>query len=253
MNSAIDFTNKTFVVAGAGGIGAATAKTLNAYGARILLLDFNENNLNRTLLELKGEGNKTYICDFSAIHTIEPCVNSIIEENGPVDGLVFCVGVGVVRPLKLSKYEFMLKVMNINFFSFIEMIRCFSTRNAYNLQGMNVVGVSAIGAFLGNSTKTAYCASKAAMNSAVRCIAKELAPKNIRINTVAPGVTDTPMARMSESYGGDSEEYKQILRRQYLGICQPEDIANTVVYLMSDLSKMVTGSCISVDGGKLSS
>jgi len=82
MNSAIDFTNKTFVVAGAGGIGAATAKTLNAYGARILLLDLNENNLNRTLLELKGEGNKTYICDFSAIHTIEPCVNSIIEENG---------------------------------------------------------------------------------------------------------------------------------------------------------------------------
>lgn len=116
MNSAIDFTNKTFVVAGAGGIGAATAKTLNAYGARILLLDLNENNLNRTLLELKGEGNKTYICDFSAIHTIEPCVNSIIEENGPVDGLVFCVGVGVVRPLKLSKYEFMLKVMNVNFF-----------------------------------------------------------------------------------------------------------------------------------------
>lgn len=58
MNSAIDFTNKTFVVAGAGGIGAATAKTLNAYGARILLLDLNENNLNRTLLELKGEGIK---------------------------------------------------------------------------------------------------------------------------------------------------------------------------------------------------
>ena len=58
MNSAIDFTNKTFVVAGAVGIGAATAKTLNAYGARILLLDLNENNLNRTLLELKGEGKK---------------------------------------------------------------------------------------------------------------------------------------------------------------------------------------------------
>lgn len=107
--------------------------------------------------------------------------------------------------------------------------------------------------FLEIQRKLHIGASKAAMNSAVRCIAKELAPRNIRINTVAPGVTDTPLWQECLKVNGGSEEYKQILRRQYLGICQPEDIANTVVYLMSDLSKMVTGSCISVDGGKLSS
>ena len=91
------------------------------------------------------------------------------------------------------------------------------------------------------------------MNSAVRCLAKELAPKGFRINTIAPGVTDTPMARAAEDYGSDSDEPKAILQRQYLGICQPEDIAGSVVYLMSDLAKKVTGSCIAVDGGKLSS
>ena len=133
------------------------------------------------------------------------------------------------------------------------MTRCLSARNSYNPLGMTIVGVSAIGAYLGNSTKTAYCASKSAMNSAVRCMAKELSSKKIRINTVAPGVTDTPMAKISEDYGADSDAYKQILERQYLGICQPEDIANSIAFLMSDMSRMITGNCICVDGGKLSS
>ena len=249
----IDFTHKTFIVAGAGGIGAATAKLLNKLGARILLLDINEQNINQTMSELEGEGNKKYLCDFSSIDTIEPLIKMIIKENGPIDGFAFCIGVGLVRPLKLSKYDFMQKVMNINFFSFIEMTRCLSARNSYNPLGMTIVGVSAIGAYLGNSTKTAYCASKSAMNSAVRCMAKELSSKKIRINTVAPGVTDTPMAKISEDYGADSDAYKLILERQYLGICQPEDIANSIAFLMSDMSRMITGNCICVDGGKLSS
>ena len=91
------------------------------------------------------------------------------------------------------------------------------------------------------------------MNAASRCMAKELAPKGIRVNTVAPGVTDTPMARATEEYGKDSDEHKAILERQYLGICQPEDIANAILFLMGNLSRMITGSCITVDGGKSSS
>ena len=249
----IDFTGKRFIVSGAGGIGAETAKLLNSFGASIILLDISEENLNNTLASLEGADNKTYICDFSNVEGIEIVIKQITDENGPVDGFVHCVGIGSVRPLKMSKYDFMLKVMNINFFSFIEIVRCLSNKGRYNPEGMNVVGISALGAYLGNSTKTAYCASKGAMNAAVRCMAKELAPKGIRVNTVAPGVTDTPMARAAEDYGSDSEEHKMILSRQYLGICQPVDIANAITFLMSDLSKMITGTCLPVDGGKLSS
>ena len=248
-----DFTGKRFIVSGSGGIGAETAKLLNSFGAGIILLDISEANLNNTISYLEGEENKSYICDFSNVDSIEPIIKSIVAENGPVDGFVHCVGVGSVRPLKMTRYDFMLKVMNINFFSFVEMVRCLSNKGMFNPEGMNIVGISALGAFLGNSTKTAYCASKGAMNSAVRCMAKELAPKKIRVNTVAPGVTDTPMARAAENYGADSEEYKMILARQYMGVCQPLDIANAIAFLMSDLSKMITGSCLPVDGGKLSS
>ncbi len=249
----LNFTNKTIIVAGAGGIGAETAKLLNSLGARIILLDINTDNLTQTLSSLQGNNNKQYVCDFSDVESIESIVKTIVAENGSIDGVAYCVGTGAVRPLKMSKYDFMLKVMNINYFSFVELVRCLSGKNCYNSQGMNIVGISAVGAFIGNSTKTAYCSSKGAMNAAVRCMAKELAPKNIRINTVAPGVTDTPMSRAADEYGSDSEEYKQISLRQYLGVCQPIDIANSIAFLLSDMSRMITGSCISVDGGKLTS
>lgn len=249
----LNFKGKKFIVSGAGGIGAETAKLINELGATIILMDISEENLNNTLTTLDGEENKKYICDFSDIESIEPIIKQIVVENGPVDGFIHCVGIGAVRPLKMTKYDFMLKVMNINFFSFVEIIRCLSIKGRFNSAGMNIVGISALGAFLGNSTKTAYCASKGAMNAAVRCMAKELASKGIRVNTVAPGVTDTPMARAAEDYGSDSEEHKMILARQYMGICQPVDIANTIAFLLSDMSRMITGSCIAVDGGKLTS
>ena len=249
----IDFTGKTFIVSGAGGIGARTAKILSDLGAKIILLDVNEYNLNSTLKILSSTKHKAYLCDFADIPSIEKRIKMIVEENGAIDGYIHCVGTGAVRPLKMSKYDFMVKVMNINFFSFVEMIRCLSAKGRYNCNGMNIVGISALGAFIGNSTKTAYCASKAAMNAAVRCMAKELAGKGIRINTVAPGVTNTPMAKNADDYGADSDEYKLILARQYMGICEPDDIANAILFLMSNMSRMITGTCIVVDGGKLSS
>lgn len=246
-----DFTGKTFIVAGAGGIGAEIAKFFSKAGSKIILLDICEKGLESLLPDLNS--GVAYRCDFSDIPSIEPLVKEIVAGNGPIDGLVFAAGIGEVRPVKLCKYDFMKKVMDINFFSFIELVRCLTIKNRYNPHGMNIVGISALGAFIGNSAKTAYCASKGAMNAAVRCLAKELAPKKIRVNTIAPGVTDTPMAKAAEDYGKGSDEHMQILLRQYLGICQPSDIANAVAFLMSDLSRMITGSCITVDGGKLSS
>ena len=249
----IDFTGKTFIVSGIGGIGAETTKLLDSWGAKIILMDIDEKNIIRTKELLSGDKHLGYVCDFSNVGGIETVVRKIITEHGPVDGFVHCVGVGAVRPLKMSKYDFMLWVMNINYFSFVEVVRCLSIKGNFNPEGMNVVGISALGAFLGNSTKTAYCASKGAMNAAGRCLAKELAPKNIRVNTVAPGVTNTLMATNFEQMGIESEEIKAIKSRQYLGICEPVDIANAIAFLLSDLSRMITGSCISVDGGKLTS
>jgi NAD(P)-dependent dehydrogenase (short-subunit alcohol dehydrogenase family) len=91
------------------------------------------------------------------------------------------------------------------------------------------------------------------MNSAVRCLAKELAPKGIRLNTVAPGATDTPMAKEAADYRDGTDEQKINAMRQYLGTCQPQDIADAIAFLLSDMSRMITGTCLPVDGGKLTS
>jgi len=252
MKRIMDFTGKTILLAGAGGIGSATAIELASLGAKMILIDVAEDKMMEVFNLLPGVGHKYYLCDFSEINTIEPIISQIIKENGPVDGYVHCTGIGAVRPLKMSKYDFMLHVMNINFFSFIEVLRCLTKKGFYN-NGMNIVGISAVGAYIGNATKTAYCASKSAMNSAVRCLAKELAPKGIRLNTVAPGATDTPMAKEAANYQDGTDEQRFNELRQYLGTCQPKNIADSVVFLLSDMSSMITGTCLPVDGGKLTS
>jgi len=253
MINPLDFSGKQFLITGGStGIGKETAILLSNYGAKIILLSLIENELKEAIASLNGKGHYYYEFDLNNIESIEPLMKNIIAKHGAFDGFVHCAGIGSVRPLNLSKYDFMLKVMNINFFSFVEISRCLSKKNAFN-KGMNIVGVSALGAFLGNSTKTAYCASKAAMNSATRCMAKELSSKGIRVNTVAPGVTQTRMLEDFDNMNFDSDEYRSIKQRQYLGICQPADIANTIAFLLSDMSRMITGTCVPVDGGKLTS
>ena len=253
MISQIDFMGKQIFVTGASsGIGKETAIQLSRYGAKIILLALKDDELKEAVTCMEGTGHHYYEYNLNNIEGIENLMKGIISKHGTFDGFVHCAGIGDVRPINLSKYDFMLKVMNINFFSYVEIIRCLTQKNAFN-PGMNIVGVSAVGAFLGNSTKTAYCASKAAMNSATRCLAKELAGKKIRINTVAPGVTKTPMFDDFAGKAAESDEYRAIIQRQYLGICQPVNIANAIVFLLSGMSDMITGSCIGVDGGKLTS
>ena len=247
----VNLNNKTIVIAGAtGGIGSTTAQLLNRYGARLVLLDREEEKLSQLCSQLEGDGNSYYTCDFNHIEELETIVDRLVKEQGPVDGFVHCAGTGEVRPLKMSKYPYMVSVMNVNFFSFVEIARCLTKRKAFN-PGMSIVGVSSIGAFYGAPTKVAYTSSKAAMNAAVKCMAVELGGKGVRVNAVAPGATNTSMRRQYESYAQDTDSYKINAIRQFLGVCEPEDIANSIAFLLSGKARMITGTCLTVDGGKM--
>ena len=246
------FEKKRIIVAGAcGGIGKAVSTLLAQGGAQVIVLDLKEENLTELCRQLPGEDHGYRVCDFGNIEGIETVIGGIIKEYGPMDGFVHCAGTGEVRPLKMSKYPYMVDVMNVNFFSFVEIVRCLTKRKAFN-PGMSIVGVSSIGAFYGAPTKVAYTSSKAAMNAAVKCMAVELGGKGVRVNTVAPGATNTSMRRQYESYAQDTDSYKINAIRQYLGVCEPEDIANSIAFLLSDKARMITGTCLTVDGGKMS-
>ncbi|MGH1433671.1 MAG: SDR family NAD(P)-dependent oxidoreductase [Lewinella sp.] len=245
------FKGKKFLVTGASsGIGAATVAALSEGGAEVIQLGRDKNRLIENTEGAKSGTFFSYEVDLEEVEKIETLSRRIAEENGPLDGLIHCAGVSSVRPLGVSKYSFMLQVMNVNYFSFVELVRCFTKRGRFNA-GMSIVGVSAIGAFLGKPTKTAYCASKAAMNSAVRCIAQEVYKKGVRINTVAPGATLTPMMENLTKVPGGEATLDAIAERQFLGVCEPEDIVQMILFLLSNSAKKISGSCLPVDGGAL--
>jgi len=247
-----DFNNKRILIAGAaGGIGKAVSSLLASGGAHVIALDRDVETLVDICKQLPGGGHQFHICDLCDIEGIESVIDNVVKQCGPLDGFVHCAGTGEVRPLKMSKYPYMVNVMNINFFSFVEIVRCITKRKAFN-PGLSIVGVSSIGAFYGAPTKVAYTSSKAAMNAAVKCMAVELGSKGIRVNAVAPGATNTSMRREYEVYAKDTDSYKINAIRQYLGICEPEDIANSIAFLLSDRARMITGTCLTVDGGKMS-
>lgn len=249
---ALNFNGKQILLTGIGGIGEEVVTTLSSLGASLILVDIDEEKLSKISSNTQNV-KRTYVCNLGDVESIEPLIKTLVRENGAFDGFVFCTGIGGTKPFKHANYQSMLQVMNINFFSFIEILRCLSKKGSYNGK-LNAVALSSVGGILGNPGQTAYCASKAAMNGAVRAIAKEMAPKNIRVNTIAPGTVETPMFRDAEaSFGVGSAAFASRLERQYLGLCEPSDIANAVVFLLSDMSRMITGSCLGVDGGKLTS
>ena len=160
-----DFSKKKILIAGVGGIGSAVVSLLASLNAELYLLDIDVDKCNKLTLDYKNV--KGYLgCDFSNVNGIEIKIDEIIAQAGPLDGFVFCSGITASRPFKMAKYDAMLNVMNINFFSFVEIVRCITKKKNYNI-GMSIVGLSSVGAILGNPSQTAYCASKAAMNGAV--------------------------------------------------------------------------------------
>ena len=115
---------------------------------------------------------------------------------------------------------------------------------------MRIVAVSSNAAIRGDKAHTAYSASKAAMNSAIRCMAKELADKDICINAVAPAITNTEIYRqyhLNSEYGGNNED--RLMERQYLGLIEPGDVADAISFLLSSAARKITGITMPVDAG----
>lgn len=246
-----DFSGKKILVTGASsGIGASICKLLANAGAEVIMVANNAEKLENAAAEIGI--NKYYPINLADVPSIAAGIESIIKECGPLDGFVHSAGIGTVRPIKMCTYDFMKSMMDVNFFSFVEIVRMITKKKNFN-EGMSIVGISSVASLEGNQSKTSYCASKAAMDGAIRCLAKELASKKIRVNSVMPGITKTAIFDQIMDNGAGSEDLKGILQRQYLGVCEPENVAIAVAFLLSEEAAFITGSSIAVDSGRLSS
>lgn len=251
MYNLVEFRDKTIVVVGASrGIGRGTAILLSRLGAKLVLLARGEKGLAETMSLLEGDGHSFYLLDVRQIDAIDECVKKIVMDNGPLDGMVFCTGIGGGRPLQQFKPVVVQDMMNVNFCSFVEFVRAVTRKKRFN-PGMRIVGISSIAAIQGDKTHTIYSASKAAMDGAVRCLAKELAEKDICINTVMPAFIKTAMYDGFINNNGE-EAMRRILERQYLGLGEVEDVASAIAFLLSSAARFITGVSLPVDGGATS-
>lgn len=246
MSRIIDLTRKTFVITGAGsGIGRETAKVLSEQGAKVVMLDLNQEGLDETKALLAGDGHITRAVDLTDFDVLPELVKGIIAETGAVDGLVHCAGISSRKPLNVLRPEGFSKVMDVNFYSFEELTRLFTKRGNMN-DGGSIVVMSSISSIRGYKAKTEYCVSKAAVDAFVRCMALELAPKRIRINSVMAAEVLTPLAlkaRETNAMVGAADFEAP------LGPSEKYEVANTIAFLLSDATKTITGTSILIDGG----
>ncbi len=251
MYNLVDLSDKKIIITGASsGIGRETAVILSKLGAQLILVARRKNELEETLGMLEeGREHCYFEKDLSKVDEIEELVKCIVEKVGPLDGLAYCAGITGDYPIKYMIPDRFDNVIKINLEGFVEMVRCVSLRKHFNI-GMRIVGISSVAAFCGGKAHMAYAASKAALDSSVRCMAYELADKGICVNSVAPAMIATRMFEgFIEQNNETSEQYKNLMARQYLGIGETTDVANGIAFLLSDAAKFITGVCLPIDGG----
>lgn len=242
-----DFSGKRIIVTGAtSGIGKATAIRLSKQGAEVCMIARNESKLQNMLNILPGKGHRYYKKNFNESGGYKEIFDDIVSDAKKIDGIVHCVGMAKILPVSFLNKANMDESMTVNLYSFLEMVSVFVKKKYH--EKASVVGVSAISALYPKKCQEIYVATKSAMNAAVTSMAIELAEKNVRINTVLPAIVNTPMFK--EAYADKTKEQIQTdVDRQVLGVAEPEDIADIILFLLSDASRMITGREIYADGG----
>jgi len=248
MEDFIDFKNKTILITGASaGIGMATAVLLDYLGAKLVLHASKVESIEKLKTVFDPKRHLFFRADFSNPDEIEVLFKEIVLDI-KFDGFVNCVGIRSRRPINLIRPSHTIKILNTNVTSFLEMVRIITKKNQYN-SGLSIVSISSISSVVGGSSVTIYSASKAAIDASIRCLAKELYKKNIRINSVLSGQINT--VSYKELMDSKTDKIDQVLNRQYLGLGDADDVANVILFLLSGKSKFITGKSVPVDGGFL--
>lgn len=235
--------NKVVVVTGAAqGMGQATVAACIEQGAVVCGLDMNADGLN-ALAETHGATFSGHVCDISDSAAVSQVFAEIKAQHGSVDALVNNAGVGSLDEFTTTPDEHWAKVIGVNLTGAFYCARE-ASRYMVEQKSGSVINISSTAAYTGEGPSH-YCAAKAGLIGLTRSMAKELAPQGVRVNAVIPGPTNTPMmADIPEDW------MEQMVAGIPLGrMGEPVDIANMIVFLVSDDAAFSTGQNFTVNGG----
>lgn len=235
----------TIITGGTRGIGLETARTFAKNNATVIIFGSREETVNKALKELKTISPKVdgYWPNLNNYTDIESTIEKIIEKYGKIDILINNAGISASKPLDQTSPEELNQVIDLNVRAVLYMTKAVIP---YMKQAKNgiVLNTSSMVSIYGQPAGVAYPASKFAVNGITKSLSRELAPFGIRVNAVAPGVTNTDMVASLP------EETIEPLRKSIpLGrIGEPKDIANAFLFLASDMANYITGEILQVDG-----
>lgn len=242
MNERFSLVGKTILVTGASsGIGRAIAVACDEAGASVVLNGRNVARLNETLSQMSGEGHVIITADLTDSKQRQELVERVPE----LDGLVQCAGVMNRVPCKSIGKEDIDSVFAPNVEAPM-LLQSELLQERKIKKGASILYMASIAARSAVAGNALYSASKAALIAYAKCLSLELAPRQIRVNCISPAMVWTDLALV----GATREELEQDqLKYPLKRYGQPEDIAGLAIYLLSNVSSWMTGSCVEITGG----
>lgn len=237
---------QVFVTGASSGIGRQVAIELSR-SYDLILSGRRAEGLNETLADCTPGAHKTWLYDFSTLETLQEDFEEWhIKNNVNISHFVPCAGNVLVTASRTINLPHINAMFNVNFNAAILLTASLLKRKCSANTLKNIVFISALFSRFGTPAHSIYSATKGALDSAMRSLALELAPK-VRVNSICPGGVNTPMAR---TVLNDPEFYERVSRQYPLGIGQSSDISAVVSFLLSDRARWITGQQIFVDGGR---
>lgn len=240
-----DLTGKTALITGAsGGIGEAIAKTLHDQGATIAISGTRREKLEEVASKLASDRVHITPCNLSDREAVKALVGQAEEAMGKVDILVNNAGITKDNLFMRMKDEEWDDVIAVNLTAAFTLMRG-ALRGMMRNRSGRIVNIASISGIIGNPGQPNYSASKAGLIGMSKSLAREIAPRGITVNCIAPGFISTPMT--NELNEKQVEAIAQAIPSGTFG--EPDDIASAVLYLSSDEAKYMTGQTLHINGG----
>tara|TARA_Y100001960_G_scaffold57174_1_gene58913 strand:+ start:2186 stop:2926 length:741 start_codon:yes stop_codon:yes gene_type:complete len=236
------------ITGGAQGIGRTISENLAEQGAHVILGDINLEGAEKTVAKIKEKGSKASAIriDVSNALDVQNAFDSILKKYKPIDIVVNNAGItrdGLLVRMKEVDWDL---VLNINLKgSFLCSQQ--AAKQMMKQKSGAIVNIASIVGVMGNFGQANYSASKAGLIGFTKSLAREVAPRGIRANAIAPGFIDTEMTRVLEKSVRD----KLIEQIPLAKLGQPGDVANCVSFLVSEKASYITGQVININGGML--